>query len=69
MARRFGFLPRYSAFVQIGRADTIVVKITLDRMYLVVEEINVASLPPLDAPDVPPRVHFGAQTGGVQRPA
>jgi hypothetical protein len=69
MARRFGFLPRYSAFVQIGRADTLVVKITLDRMYLILEEINVASLPHLTTPDLPPRVHYGAQTGGLQRPA
>ena len=46
MARRFGFLPRYSEFVRIGRADTVSVRITLNRMNLVIDEIAVASLEP-----------------------
>ena len=43
MARRFGFLPRYSQYVFVGQADTVAVKIKLDRMYLMLEEV-VASL-------------------------
>lgn len=48
MARRFGFLPRYSEFVRIGRADTVTVKITLDRMPLILDDVNVAIAEPND---------------------
>jgi hypothetical protein len=43
MARRFGFLPRYSQVVRVGQADTVAVKIRLDRMYLMLEDVSVAA--------------------------
>jgi hypothetical protein len=43
MARRFGFLPRYSQFVRVGQADTVAVKIKLDRMYLLLEDVSVVA--------------------------
>ena len=56
MARRFGFLPRFSSFVRIGRADTVAVKITLDRMHLILEEVNVVSNAGPDEPHLPTAV-------------
>jgi hypothetical protein len=43
MARRFGFKPRYSARLHIGRGDTVAVRLTLDRAPAILDPVVIVA--------------------------